>query len=71
MPWILPEGLDTASCARVCYEPRIQPGLTERRLLVCGLAKAQTPEQSYSGKSTTSPYFIPAKIGLGHDVRIL
>ena len=34
-------------------------------------AKARKPERSCPDKSTASGYFIPAKIGLGYDVRIL
>ena len=33
--------------------------------------KAQSPEQDNFGDPTTSPCFVHAKIGLGHDVRIL
>ena len=59
MPWIWPEGLDAASYDRVCCEPvAVQPGVTERRLLVFCQPKLRRAEQSYSGNSTTSPYFL-------------
>ena len=59
MPWIWPVGLDSAKCYRVCWDP----GQFSQawRSVGCSFSVSQGseagPDESYSSKSTTSPYF--------------
>ena len=55
MPWVRPQGFDTAKYDRVCRKPA--PFNHPCRGAGCSLSARhiQKPEQSYSSNSTTSP----------------